>query len=129
MAQSLPSALSKQSVQTGKTSTRQDINVGYFVLPGYAQDTADDVIYLTLCIDSALRNEDRFAEDDFGSSERRYRTIWCTCTRRIGCISHDNFPIEKMTSAIACCYYLAIPESIFKLSFEEAQSVIYIGAP
>ena len=35
------SALSKQSVHTGKTSTRQDISVGYFVLPGYSQDTAD----------------------------------------------------------------------------------------
>ena len=34
-------ALSKQSVHTGKTSTRQDISVGYFVRPGYAQDTAD----------------------------------------------------------------------------------------
>ena len=34
-------ALSKQSVHSGKTSTRQDISVGYFVLPGYAQDTAD----------------------------------------------------------------------------------------
>ena len=35
------SALSKQSVHTGKTSTRQDISVGYFVQPGYVQDTAD----------------------------------------------------------------------------------------
>ena len=35
------SALSKQSVHTGKTSTRQDISVGYFVEPRYAQDTAD----------------------------------------------------------------------------------------
>ena len=26
---------------TGKTSTRQDISVGYFVLPGYAYDTVD----------------------------------------------------------------------------------------
>ena len=36
------SALSKQSVHTGKTSTRQEISVGYFVQPGYAQDTAGD---------------------------------------------------------------------------------------
>ena len=36
------SALSKQSVHTVKTSTRQDmISVGYFVLSGYALDTAD----------------------------------------------------------------------------------------
>ena len=35
------STLSKQSVHTGKTSTRQEISVGYFVQPGYAQDTAD----------------------------------------------------------------------------------------
>ena len=44
MTQPSQSALSKQSVHTGKTSTRQesqDISVGYFVLPGYAQDTAD----------------------------------------------------------------------------------------
>ena len=34
-------ALSKPSVHTGKTSTRQAISVGYFVQPGYAQDTAD----------------------------------------------------------------------------------------
>ena len=34
------SELTKESVHTGKTSTRQDISVGYFVLPGYAQDTA-----------------------------------------------------------------------------------------
>ena len=40
MAQPSQSALSKQSVHTGKTSTRQDISVGYFVQPGYAQDTA-----------------------------------------------------------------------------------------
>ena len=41
MTQPSLSALSKQSVHTGKTSTRQDISVGYFVQPGYAQDTAD----------------------------------------------------------------------------------------
>ena len=41
MTQPSQSALSKQSVHTGKTSTRQDISVGYFVLPGYSQDTAD----------------------------------------------------------------------------------------
>ena len=40
MTQPSQSALSKQSVPTGKISTRQDISVGYFVLPGYAQDTA-----------------------------------------------------------------------------------------
>ena len=41
MTQPSQSALSKQSVHTGKTSTRQNISVGYFVQPGYAQDTAD----------------------------------------------------------------------------------------
>ena len=41
MTQPSQSALSKQSVHTGKTNTRQDITVGYFVLPGYSQDTAD----------------------------------------------------------------------------------------
>ena len=41
MTQPSQSALSKQSVHTGKTSTRQDISVSYFVQPGYAQDTAD----------------------------------------------------------------------------------------
>ena len=41
MTQPSESALSKQSVNTGKTSTRQDISVGYFVLPGGAQGTAD----------------------------------------------------------------------------------------
>ena len=33
--------LSKQSVHTEKISTRQDISVGYFILPAYSQDTAD----------------------------------------------------------------------------------------
>ena len=41
MTQPSQSALSLQSVHTGETSTRQDISVGYFVQPGYAQDTAD----------------------------------------------------------------------------------------
>ena len=41
MTQPSQSALSKQSVHTGKTSTRQDISVSHFVQPGYAQDTAD----------------------------------------------------------------------------------------
>ena len=41
MTQTSQSALSKQSVHTGKTGTRRDISVGYFVLPGYVQDTAD----------------------------------------------------------------------------------------
>ena len=41
MTQPSQSALSKQSVHTGKTSTRQYISVGYFVQPGYAQETAD----------------------------------------------------------------------------------------
>ena len=41
MTQPSQSALSKQSVHSGKTSTRQDISVGYFILPGYYQDTAD----------------------------------------------------------------------------------------
>ena len=40
MTQPSQSALSKQSVHIGKTSTRQDISVSYFVQPGYAQDTA-----------------------------------------------------------------------------------------
>ena len=35
------SALSKQSVHSGKTSTRQDISVDYFVQPGNAQYTAN----------------------------------------------------------------------------------------
>ena len=41
MTQPLQSALSKQSIHSGKTSTRQDISVGYFILQGYSQDTAD----------------------------------------------------------------------------------------
>ena len=41
MTQPSQYALSKQSVHTGKTSTRQYISVGYFVLPGYSLDTAD----------------------------------------------------------------------------------------
>ena len=41
MTQPSQSAMSKQSVHTGKTNTRQDISVGYFVQPGYAQDPAD----------------------------------------------------------------------------------------
>ena len=41
MTQPSQFALSKQSVHTGKTSPRQDISVGYFVQPGYAQDTAE----------------------------------------------------------------------------------------
>ena len=40
MTQPTQSALSEQSVHTRKTSTRQDISVGYFVLPWYVQDTA-----------------------------------------------------------------------------------------
>ena len=35
------SALSKQSVHSGKTSTGQDISVGYFILSAYSHDTAD----------------------------------------------------------------------------------------
>ena len=41
MTQPSQSALSKQCVYTGKTSTIQDISAGYFVLSGYAPDTAD----------------------------------------------------------------------------------------
>ena len=41
MNQPSQSALSKQSVHTGETSTGQDISVGYSVLPGYSKDTAD----------------------------------------------------------------------------------------
>ena len=41
MTQTSQSALPKQNVHTGKTCTRQNISVGYFVLPGYAHDTAD----------------------------------------------------------------------------------------
>ena len=41
MTQPSQSALSKQSVHTGKTCTRHGISGGYFVLPGYTQDTAD----------------------------------------------------------------------------------------
>ena len=40
MTQPSQSALSEQSVHTGKTRTRQDISVDYFVLPGYSHDTA-----------------------------------------------------------------------------------------
>ena len=40
MTQPSQSVLSKQSVYTGKTSTRKYISGGYFVLPGYSQDTA-----------------------------------------------------------------------------------------
>ena len=52
MTQPSQSALSKQSVHSGKTSTRQDISVGYFVLPGYAQDTAD--VSQVECVESSL---------------------------------------------------------------------------
>ena len=41
MTQPSQSALSKQSVHSGKTSTGQDISVGYLILPVYSQDTAD----------------------------------------------------------------------------------------
>ena len=41
MTQPSQSALSKQSVHSGKTSTRRDISVGYFILPGHSQDTED----------------------------------------------------------------------------------------
>ena len=41
LTQPSQSALSKQSVHTGKTSTREGISCGYFVLSGYAQETAD----------------------------------------------------------------------------------------
>ena len=41
MTQPSHSALSKQSVHSGKTSTRQYISVGYFIMPAYSQDTAD----------------------------------------------------------------------------------------
>ena len=41
MTQPTQSALSEQGVHSGKTGTRQDISVGYFVLPRYAQDTTD----------------------------------------------------------------------------------------
>ena len=41
MTQPSQSALSKQSVHTGKTSMGQDISVSYFVQPGYAQDRTD----------------------------------------------------------------------------------------
>ena len=41
MTQPSQSALSKQSVHSARTSTGQDISVGYFILPAYSQDTAD----------------------------------------------------------------------------------------
>ena len=41
MGQPSQSLLSKQSVHSGKTSTRQYISVCYFILPAYSQDTAD----------------------------------------------------------------------------------------
>ena len=52
MSQPSQSALSKQSVHTGKTSTLQDISAGYFVLPGYAQDTAD--AFRAECVELSL---------------------------------------------------------------------------
>ena len=41
MTQPSQSALYKQSVHSGKTSTGQDISTGYFILPAYSQDTVD----------------------------------------------------------------------------------------
>ena len=41
MTQPSQSAFSKQSVHSGKTSTGQDISVGYFILPAYSHVTAD----------------------------------------------------------------------------------------
>ena len=54
MTQPSQSALPKQSVHTGKTSTRHHIGVGNFVLPlpGYAQDTAD--VSRVECVESSL---------------------------------------------------------------------------
>ena len=37
MIQPSQSALSKQSVNSGKNSTRQDISIGYFILPAYSR--------------------------------------------------------------------------------------------
>ena len=69
MTQPSLSVLSKQSVHTGKTNTRQDISVGYFVQPGYAQDTANasqvECVEPTLLADSeeALQDSiDSFAD-------------------------------------------------------------------
>ena len=52
MTQPSRSASSKQSVHTGKTSTRHDISVGYFVQPGYVQDTAD--VSQVECVEPSL---------------------------------------------------------------------------
>ena len=52
MTQPSQSALSKQSVHSGKTSTIQDISVGYFILPAYSQDTAD--ASQVECVESSL---------------------------------------------------------------------------
>ena len=52
MTQPSQSVLSKQSVHTGKTSTRQDISVGHFVQPGYVQDTAD--VSQVECVEPSL---------------------------------------------------------------------------
>jgi len=41
MIQPTESALPEQSVHTGKASTRQDLGVGYSVIPEYTQDTAN----------------------------------------------------------------------------------------
>ena len=49
MTQPSQSALSKQSVRSGKTSTRQYISVGYFILPAYSQDMAD--VYQVECVE------------------------------------------------------------------------------
>ena len=41
MTQPSQSALFKHSVHTGNTNTRQDISVGYYVMPRYSHDTTD----------------------------------------------------------------------------------------
>ena len=52
MTQPSKSELSKQSAHTGKTNTKQDINIGYFVPPGYSQDMVDASV--VECVEPSL---------------------------------------------------------------------------
>ena len=50
MTQPTQSALSEQGVYSGKTGTRQDISVGYFVPPRYAQDKGRYIAAIMMCL-------------------------------------------------------------------------------
>ena len=54
MTQPSQSALSKQSVHTGKTCTRHGISRGYFVLPGYTQDIRRMFFRWKECVEPSL---------------------------------------------------------------------------